>query len=113
MISKPCFGSTSRKVDFVVYGLSILGSQRFCIAGYNNALAARMAALLGPLQRAEHRRLCGKSPKGRGDGSPRLRSSAWTHCLSNPAKPRSTGNLERRSAEGALPGCVSFGDFSL
>ena len=47
---------------------------------------------------AEHRRRGGKSPQGRGDGSPRLRSSAWTHCLSNPATPRSAGDFAAHDA---------------
>jgi len=45
----------------------------------------------GAVRGAEHRSLGGKSPKGRGDGSPRLRSSTWMYCLSNPAQARSEG----------------------
>ncbi len=68
----------------------------------------------GAVRGAEHRRLCRKCPKGRGDGSPRLRSStcdgrdaggratqgavAEMYCLSNPAKPRSTGNFDSQDA---------------
>jgi hypothetical protein len=37
----------------------------------------------GAVRGAEHRRRGGNSPKGRGDGSPRLRSSTGTYCLSN------------------------------
>jgi hypothetical protein len=40
----------------------------------------------------------GKCPKGRGDGSPRLRSSTWTYCLSNPTPPRSTGDFDSQDA---------------
>jgi hypothetical protein len=87
--------------------------KRQSIESCGRSLLQQGCRRMGPLQGAEHRRLCGTSPQGRGDGSPRLRSSAGMHCLSNPAKPRSAGDLERRSAEGALPGCVSFGDFSL
>jgi len=42
---------------------------------------------------AEHRSPRRISPKGRGDGSPRLRSSTWTYCLSNPARARSAGKF--------------------
>jgi len=35
--------------------------------------------------------VAGNCPQGRGEGSPRLRSSAWMHCLSNSAAPRSAG----------------------
>jgi len=43
---------------------------------------------------AEHRRLGGNRPKGRRNGLRRLRSSTWTYCLSNPAKPRSAGQSD-------------------
>ena len=42
----------------------------------------------------EHRRRCGSGPQGRGDGSPRLRSSTRTYCLRNPATPRSAGQFD-------------------
>jgi hypothetical protein len=52
----------------------------------------------GAVRGAEHRRRGGKSPQGRGDGSPRLRSSTGTYCLSNPAVPRSTGQSDSHDA---------------
>jgi len=53
----------------------------------------------GTVRGAEHRRPCRISPKGRGDGSPRLRSSTWMYCLSNPARARSARGFRRaRSA---------------
>jgi len=47
----------------------------------------------GTVRGAEHRSPCRISPKGRGDGSPRLRSSTWMYCLSNPARARSAGKF--------------------
>jgi hypothetical protein len=40
----------------------------------------------------------GKCPEGRGDESPRLRSSTWMYCLSNPARARSTGDFDSQDA---------------
>ena len=63
---------------------------------------------------AEHRRRCGKGPKGRGDGSPRLRSSTRTYCLRDPATPRSAGDFaaheaRQNAAVGARPFWLLFG----
>ena len=40
----------------------------------------------------------GECPKGRGDGSPRLRSSTGTYCLSNPDPTRSAGDFDSQDA---------------
>jgi hypothetical protein len=42
--------------------------------------------------------VAGESPQGRGDGSPRLRSSTWMYCLSNPAATRSAGQFDSHDA---------------
>jgi len=68
----------------------------------------------GTVRGAEHRRLCRKCPKGRGDGSPRLRSSTRMYCLSNPARARSAGDsaaheARRNTASGARPFWLLFG----
>ena len=61
---------------------------------------------------AEHRRRCGKGPKGRGDGSPRLRSSTGMYCLRNPATPRSAGDFAAHEArQNTAVGASLFGYF--
>ena len=52
----------------------------------------------GAVRGAEHRRRGGNSPQGRGDGSPRLRSSTGMCCLSNPVTPRSAGDFDSQEA---------------
>jgi hypothetical protein len=52
----------------------------------------------GAVRGAEHRRRGGKCPQGRGDGSPRLRSSTRMYCLSNPATARSAGQSDSQEA---------------
>ena len=54
--------------------------------------------ITGAVRGAEHRRRGGTSPKGRGDGSPRLRSSTGTYCLSNHASMRSAGDFVAQDA---------------
>ena len=66
----------------------------------------------GAVRGAEHRRRCGSGPQGRGDGSPRLRSSTRTYCLRNPATPRSAGQSDSQDAnQTTAVGAGLFGYF--
>jgi len=66
----------------------------------------------GAVRGAEHRRRGGKSPKGRGEGSPRSRSSAGMHCLRDADPPRSTGDFDSQDAnQNTVVGASLFGYF--
>jgi len=52
----------------------------------------------GTVRGAEHRSRDRNCPKGRGDGSPRWRSSTRMYCLSHPVVARSAGQSDSHDA---------------